>query len=125
MRADKPAEIAIANMSEMDDSGSINMPVGSRSASMMREYNLRPDTPLAAPNYLTHMNDAVIADVVLKPLEPFWFTGAEGTKVEGFVVRPPNFDPQKKYPMKFLIHGGPQGLGGMPGAIGGIRSDGG
>jgi len=61
---------------------------------------------------LTHLNDAVLAQVSMQPLEPFWFTGAGGTQVQGFLVRPPNFDPQKKYPMKFLIHGGPQGQWG-------------
>ena len=35
-----------------------------------------------------------------------------GDKVEGFLVKPPNFDPRKKYPVKFLIHGGPQGAWG-------------
>jgi dipeptidyl aminopeptidase/acylaminoacyl peptidase len=44
--------------------------------------------------------------------EPFWFTGANNDKVEGFLVKPPNFDPNKKYPVKFLIHGGPQGAWG-------------
>ncbi len=46
--------------------------------------------------------------MTLAPLEPFWFTGAEGTKVEGFIMQPPNFDAAKKYPVKFLMHGGPQ-----------------
>jgi len=45
-------------------------------------------------------------------LESFWFAGAGGAKVQGFLVKPPNFDPQKKYPVKFLIHGGPQGQWG-------------
>ena len=45
-------------------------------------------------------------------MEPFWFTGAHGDKVEGTLVKPPNFDPNKKYPVKFLIHGGPQGAWG-------------
>jgi len=44
----------------------------------------------------------------MSPLEPFWFTGARGDKVEGFLVKPPNFDPSKKYPLKFIMHGGPQ-----------------
>jgi dipeptidyl aminopeptidase/acylaminoacyl peptidase len=50
----------------------------------------------------------VISALSLLPLESFWFTGAERTKVEGFLIRPPNFDPAKKYPVKFLMHGGPQ-----------------
>jgi dipeptidyl aminopeptidase/acylaminoacyl peptidase len=61
---------------------------------------------------LTHLNDAVLSHVSMSPLESFWFTGAHGDKVEGFLVKPPNFDPSKKYPVKFLIHGGPQGAWG-------------
>ena len=38
--------------------------------------------------------------------------GAGGTKVQGFIIRPPGFDETKKYPVKFLIHGGPQGAWG-------------
>ena len=45
-------------------------------------------------------------------MESFWFTAKDGTKLEGFLIRPPGFDPAKKYPVKFLIHGGPQGAWG-------------
>ena len=48
----------------------------------------------------------------MSPLESFWFAGAHGDKVQGFLVKPPNFDATKKYPVKFLIHGGPQGAWG-------------
>ncbi len=58
---------------------------------------------------LTHLNDALLAQLDLAPMEPYWFTAQDGTKLEGFIVRPPHFDPAKKYPVKFLIHGGPQG----------------
>ncbi len=61
---------------------------------------------------ITHLNDAVLSQVAMSPLEPFWFEGAKGDKVQGFLVKPPNFDPSKKYPVKFLIHGGPQGAWG-------------
>jgi dipeptidyl aminopeptidase/acylaminoacyl peptidase len=37
------------------------------------------------------------------------WTGALGQKVHGFIVKPANFDPNKKYPLIVLIHGGPQG----------------
>jgi dipeptidyl aminopeptidase/acylaminoacyl peptidase len=57
---------------------------------------------------LTHVDDVITAELNLAKLEPFWFVGAEGTKVEGFMLKPPNFDPAKKYPVKFLMHGGPQ-----------------
>jgi dipeptidyl aminopeptidase/acylaminoacyl peptidase len=61
---------------------------------------------------LTHMNNSVLPRVAMSPLESFWFPGALGDKVQGFIVKPPNFDPSKKYPVKFLIHGGPQGAWG-------------
>jgi len=46
--------------------------------------------------------------------EPFWFRGAHGDPVEGFIVPPPGggITDTKKYPVKFLIHGGPQGAWG-------------
>ncbi|HZD92816.1 MAG TPA: prolyl oligopeptidase family serine peptidase, partial [Candidatus Sulfotelmatobacter sp.] len=65
-----------------------------------------------AAEQLSHMNDRVLANIAMQPAEPFWFTGAGGTKVQGFLVKPPDFDKTKKYPVKFLIHGGPQGQWG-------------
>jgi dipeptidyl aminopeptidase/acylaminoacyl peptidase len=61
---------------------------------------------------LTHLNDAVLSQVSMQPLEPFWFKGANNAQVEGFIVKPPNFNVTQKYPVKFLIHGGPQGAWG-------------
>src|ERR1700722_19523673 len=61
---------------------------------------------------LTRLNDAVLSQVAMSQLDSFWFTGAHGDKVQGFLVKPPNFDATKKYPVKFLIHGGPQGAWG-------------
>ncbi len=61
---------------------------------------------------LSHMNDQVLANIAMQPIEPFWFAGAGGTKVQGFLLKPPNFDKEKKYPVKFLIHGGPEGQWG-------------
>ena len=58
---------------------------------------------------ITHLNDALLAQLDLPAMESFWFTAHDGTKLEGFLIRPPGFDPAKKYPVKFLIHGGPQG----------------
>jgi dipeptidyl aminopeptidase/acylaminoacyl peptidase len=61
---------------------------------------------------LTHLNDALLSHIETSPLASFYFPGALGDKVEGFLVKPPNFDASKKYPVKFLIHGGPQGAWG-------------
>lgn len=61
---------------------------------------------------LSHLNDATLAKIDMQPVEPFWFAGAGGTKVQGFLVKPPRFNKDEKYPVKFLIHGGPQGQWG-------------
>ncbi|HXP68855.1 MAG TPA: S9 family peptidase [Candidatus Dormibacteraeota bacterium] len=57
---------------------------------------------------ITHQNEAILAQLDLSPMETFWFAGAGKTQVEGLMVKPPNFDASKKYPMLLLIHGGPQ-----------------
>ena len=61
---------------------------------------------------ITHLNDALLSQLELPQMESFSSSGANNTKVQGFLIRPPNFDPSKKYPLKFLIHGGPQGAWG-------------
>jgi dipeptidyl aminopeptidase/acylaminoacyl peptidase len=62
-----------------------------------------------APVALTHLNDAVLSSYQLTPLEEFWVDGAEGSRVQSFVVKPFGFDAARQYPVVMLIHGGPQG----------------
>jgi dipeptidyl aminopeptidase/acylaminoacyl peptidase len=61
---------------------------------------------------VTRVNQQLLSQVSMAEAEPFWFRGAHGDNVEGFLVKPPNFEVNKKYPVKFLIHGGPQGAWG-------------
>ena len=58
---------------------------------------------------LTHLNDGILNDYQLTPLESISVDGADGAKIESFVVKPPGFNPNKKYPILFQIHGGPEG----------------
>lgn len=58
---------------------------------------------------LTHTNDAFISGFNLKPAELTSWEGANGAKVSGWIVKPADFIPAKKYPLVVLIHGGPQG----------------
>jgi dipeptidyl aminopeptidase/acylaminoacyl peptidase len=62
-----------------------------------------------APVALTHLNDSIVNSYQLTPLETFTVDSTDGTKVESFLVKPPDFDPSRKYPALMLIHGGPQG----------------
>ena len=61
---------------------------------------------------ITHANDGTLAKLELNAPENFWFDGAEGAKVQAMLIRPPQFDPKKKYPMLVLLHGGPQTMWG-------------
>jgi dipeptidyl aminopeptidase/acylaminoacyl peptidase len=61
---------------------------------------------------VTHVNDALLAQVEMPAMEPFTFKGANNDDVQGFLIKPPGLDASKKYPLKFLIHGGPQGAWG-------------
>ncbi|MEY2414258.1 MAG: hypothetical protein QOD84_2864 [Acidobacteriaceae bacterium] len=61
---------------------------------------------------VTRMNERILTQVSMSKVDSFFFTGANNDNVEGFLVKPPNFDPNRKYPVKFLIHGGPQGAWG-------------
>jgi dipeptidyl aminopeptidase/acylaminoacyl peptidase len=61
---------------------------------------------------VTQMNHALLSKIDMQPLESFTFKGANDEDVQGFMIKPPGFDPNKKYPLKFLIHGGPQGAWG-------------
>jgi dipeptidyl aminopeptidase/acylaminoacyl peptidase len=58
---------------------------------------------------LTRHNATLTGELDLPKLEGFAFSGAQGDEVHGWLERPPGFDPAKKYPVVFLIHGGPQG----------------
>ncbi|KAJ2397295.1 hypothetical protein GGI23_003587, partial [Coemansia sp. RSA 2559] len=57
---------------------------------------------------LTDVNGDKLQNVYLGQAEDFWFTGALNEPVHGWLVRPYNFDPSRKYPLALLIHGGPQ-----------------
>jgi len=58
---------------------------------------------------LTHHNADLLAKLDVQKAESFTFKGAGGDDVSGWMLKPPGFDPSKKYPVLFLIHGGPQG----------------
>ncbi len=58
---------------------------------------------------LTRLNEAIINTYQLTPLEKITVDAADGTKIDSFLVKPPNFSPTQKYPVLFTIHGGPEG----------------
>ena len=61
---------------------------------------------------MTHLNDALLNRSTLTPLEELWVDAPDKTRVHSFLVKPPDFSATRKYPVLFLIHGGPQGSWG-------------
>jgi dipeptidyl aminopeptidase/acylaminoacyl peptidase len=62
-----------------------------------------------AERRLTEVNAARLQGVGLGEVQPFDFAGWNGDRVHGYVVKPFGFEPGRKYPVAFLVHGGPQG----------------
>ena len=58
---------------------------------------------------LTNLNASWLKDVSFTAPESLTVTGAGGAPIQYWLIKPPDFDPAKKYPVVFLIHGGPQG----------------
>lgn len=56
---------------------------------------------------VSHFNDALMEDFDIRPAEEIRFTGAEGDQIQAFVVFPPGFDENKKWPLLQNVHGGP------------------
>ncbi|HEY6303016.1 MAG TPA: S9 family peptidase [Terriglobales bacterium] len=57
---------------------------------------------------LSQFNDEIVNEVDFRPAARMWVKGADGAKIDVFIVTPHNFDPSKKYPLILNVHGGPQ-----------------
>jgi dipeptidyl aminopeptidase/acylaminoacyl peptidase len=58
---------------------------------------------------LTHQNQDLLGQIDLGKIEEIWFKGPDGNDLQGWILKPPGFDPKKKYPSIMEIHGGPLG----------------
>jgi dipeptidyl aminopeptidase/acylaminoacyl peptidase len=65
------------------------------------------------PKQLTHLNDELFSKLNLTEPEEVWYTSFDGKKVQTWVQKPPDFDPNKKYPLILNIHGGPHSAYGF------------
>ena len=75
----------------------------------LHESATQPPEVWMAEKAVSHQNDSLLARLQLSPLEPYGFQGALGDSVFGWILKPPAFDPTKRYPLVYLVHGGPQG----------------
>jgi dipeptidyl aminopeptidase/acylaminoacyl peptidase len=76
----------------------------------------RPDVPVQIaltragqpPRMLTRLNETLLAERRPGAVEEIWYTSSkDGRRIHGWIIKPPDFDPAKKYPLILEIHGGP------------------
>jgi dipeptidyl aminopeptidase/acylaminoacyl peptidase len=61
---------------------------------------------------LTRLNDNLLSRSTLTPLEEIWADAPDKARINAFIVKPPDFSQTRRYPVLFLIHGGPEGAWG-------------
>ena len=71
------------------------------------------DATSGTPKRLTNINDELFSKLNLTEPEEVWYTSFDGKKVQTWVQKPPDFDPNKKYPLILNIHGGPHSAYGF------------
>jgi len=62
---------------------------------------------------LTAVNEDILSDVKLGEVEEIWYTSADNFRIQGWIIKPPDFQPGKKYPLILTIHGGPHAMYGV------------
>jgi len=94
----------------VSDLGRTGMAVGTLSTSM--KPNDVVAFTVAKPEFkqLTAINDDVLAGKRLATTEEVWYTSVDGYRIQGWIVKPPDFDPGRKYPLMLEIHGGPHAM---------------
>jgi dipeptidyl aminopeptidase/acylaminoacyl peptidase len=68
---------------------------------------VKPGAAAQKPALVTHVNEALFGEIGQSEPEEIWYPSFDGRKVQGWILKPPDFDPSKKYPLILEIHGGP------------------
>src|SRR5881396_329850 len=108
-RIDVPSfrrSVAVGNSGVNTD---VSVAPDGKTLAYLHQSNTQPNEVWVSARQLTHHNDQALASLDLRPLEQYGFVGALGDSVFGWILKPPAFDPAKRYPLVYLIHGGPQG----------------
>jgi dipeptidyl aminopeptidase/acylaminoacyl peptidase len=62
---------------------------------------------------LTDVNGDVLAGRRLGEVEEIWYNSVDGFRIQGWIIKPPDFDATRQYPLILTIHGGPHGMYGV------------
>lgn len=67
----------------------------------------REPSAMSSMTPLTHINDGLFSELDLPAPEEVWYSSFDGRRIQGWILKPPGFDPARKYPFILQIHGGP------------------
>ena len=70
-------------------------------------FGTESDAPI---HQLTSVNDDILSDVILGDVEEIWYKSVDNFDIQGWILKPPNFDESREYPLMLSIHGGPHGM---------------
>lgn len=94
-------------VSDMTDAGTV---VGTLSDPYNSSLLVRFSTDNPTLQTLTDVNADVLGRVQLGEVEELWYSSVDDFEIQGWIIKPPDFDPTKKYPLILAIHGGPHGM---------------
>ncbi|MGQ0538244.1 MAG: S9 family peptidase [Gemmatimonadaceae bacterium] len=99
-----------AHILSVSDIGAAGIAIGTLSTSV--RPNEVVSFPVAQPVFktLTAVNDDILHGKTLGATEEIWYTSADGLRIQGWIVKPPDFDARRKYPLMLEIHGGPHAM---------------
>lgn len=98
------------HMLSLNSSTRDGLAVGVRSAPLNPADVVRMDLSSGEIAQLTHVNDDILVNKQLGDVEEIWYTSTDDAQVQGWIVKPPEFDPNEDYPLILHIHGGPHGM---------------
>lgn len=99
-----------AQVLTVSDLGKSFLAVGTMSTSSRPNDVVAFDVRTPTIRHLTDVNGDVLAGKKLATTEEVWYTSVDGYKIQGWIVKPADFDPSRKYPMMLEIHGGPHSM---------------
>lgn len=108
----------IKKLSEKKYTSSLRVSPNGKRIAFLSQSSSRPNELYVADKngkgvkMVSHINDERLAEIEMNDLEAFFYTGAKGDRMHGWLLKPPGFDQNKTYPLIFLVHGGPQGAWG-------------
>lgn len=97
----------VLNVSDLGPSGK---GVGRKSAAQIPAELVTVDLSTGALTSLLATNKTHMAEVSLGEVEEIWYESEPGVQIQGWIVKPPDFDPAQEYPLILRIHGGPHSM---------------